>query len=96
MVQNVALPTSGDWDPVNGISSALCWLPPGGPRLFFGVRKTLGIIFNYLILWVRVRVKVLGSVNSYHNHNPKHIYNPNPNPTLTKWPNPNHNPNPQS
>ena len=27
-------------------------------------------------LWSRVRVKVLGSVNS--NHNPKHIYNPNP------------------
>ena len=30
-----------------------------------------------------VRVKVLGSVNSNHIHNPKHIYNPNPNPTLT-------------
>ena len=29
--------------------------------------------FNYLILWVRVRVKVLGSVNSNHNHNPKRI-----------------------
>ena len=28
----------------------------------------------YLVLWVRVRVKILGSVNS----NPKHIYNPNP------------------
>ena len=31
----------------------------------------------------KVRVEVLGSVNSNHNHNPKHIYNPNPNPTLT-------------
>ena len=30
----------------------------------------------------RVRVKMLGSVNSNHNHNPKHIYNPNPNLTL--------------
>ena len=31
----------------------------------------------------KVRVEVLGSVNSNRNHNPKHIYNPNPNPTLT-------------
>ena len=30
----------------------------------------------------RVRVKVLGSVNSNHNHIPKHIYNPNPTLTL--------------
>ena len=48
---------------------------------FFGVYSWLVMTFNYLILWVRV--KVLGSVNSNHNHNPKHIYNPNPNPTLT-------------
>ena len=31
----------------------------------------------------RVRVKVLGSVNSNRKNNPKHISNPNPNPTLT-------------
>ena len=30
-----------------------------------------------------VRVKVLDSVNSNHNHYVKRIYNPNPNPTLT-------------
>ena len=30
---------------------------------------------NYLIVWVRVRVKVLDSVNSNHYHNPRHIYN---------------------
>ena len=44
-------------------------------RVFFGVRIWLDMTFNYPVLWVRV--KVLGSVNSNHNHNPKHIYNPN-------------------
>ena len=38
------------------------------PRLFFGVPILirLGMTFNYIILWVRIRVKVLGSVNSNH------------------------------
>ena len=57
-----------------------------GGVFFFGVRMRLGMTYNYISfcgLGSRVRVKVLGSVNSYHNHNPKHIYNPNPNPTLT-------------
>ena len=62
------------------------------PRLFFGVPILirLGMTFNYILLWVRIRVKVLGSVNS--NHNPKHIYNRNPNtkivPNLTRRPTP--------
>ena len=60
-----SLRVAGPFDPENG-------------RVFSGVRKSLGMTFNYLILWVNV----LGSVNSNHNHNPKHIYNPNPNLTL--------------
>ena len=35
---------------------------------------------HFFRLGSRVRVKVLGSVNSNHNHDLKHIYNPNPNP----------------
>ena len=62
------------------------------PRLFFRVPILirLGMTFNYIILWVRIRVEVLGSVNS--NHNPIHIYNRNPNtkivPNLTRRPTP--------
>ena len=54
-------------------------------HLFFSVCKSLGMTFNYFIWLVRVKVEVLGSVNSTHNHNPRHIYNPNrnPNPILT-------------
>ena len=77
----------------------------------FGVRIMLGMnsTISFCGLGSKVRVEVLGSVNSNHNHNPKHIYNPNPNPnsdpnpklyhamnttlTQTTTPNPNHNPN---
>ena len=55
--------------------------------VYFGVRKSVGMVFNYSIsfcgLGSRVKVDVLGSVNSNHNHNHKLINNPNPNPTLT-------------
>ena len=40
-------------------------------RVFFGVRKSFGLTFNYLILWSMVKVKLLGSVNSNHNPKPK-------------------------
>ena len=36
---------------------------------FYGMRKLLGPIFNYLILWVSVK----GSINCNHNDNPNHI-----------------------
>ena len=41
---------------------------PRAASFFFGVRIWLGMTFNF-----KGRVKVLGSVNSNHNHNPKHI-----------------------
>ena len=45
---------------------------------FFGVCIWLVMTFNYPVLWVRVRVKVLGSVNSK-NKNKKFIVDPNTN-----------------
>ena len=61
-----------------------------GASFFPGYARGLGwySTISFCGLGSRVRVTVLGSVNSNHNHNPKYIYNPKP------YPNPNSDPNP--